>query len=80
MIRQYEGGDQEYNRLEEYNLSLKAKIEEMESEIQRLKVEDMKKERLFQGYREEKDEKEEVYNIKINNILEKSQELTGKIE
>lgn len=33
MIRQYEGGDQEYNRLEEYNLSLKAKIEEMESEI-----------------------------------------------
>jgi hypothetical protein len=33
MIRQYDGGDQEYNRLEEYNLSLKAKIEEMEGEI-----------------------------------------------
>lgn len=45
MIRQYDGGDQEYSHLEEYNLSLKGKIEEIEGELDALKIDNANKER-----------------------------------
>jgi hypothetical protein len=43
MIKQYDGGDQDYNRLEEYNSALKAKIEEMEVELEAFKRENANK-------------------------------------